>query len=399
MILILKFLSFIAHPFIHILYHIRVKNGKEEKARQDEKFGIPTIKKKDGDYVWFHGASVGEIRSLSLLIPSYKENFLDNILITTTTKTGQETAKKLFPYASIQYIPYDLHHFFERFLNYWSPSWCCLVDSEIWPCMIHLMHKKGIRLYLINGKLSNKSFNFWKRFSFLSVFPKFRCIWTTSKELQEKFLDLKAKHSIVFPNLKFFAPKLDITDDFFELEKWINKRPSWCMASTHPFEEEIAISLHKKLAENVKDLVTIIIPRHPNRAHGFKDVTFSSSLNNNSSILMHDKLGGLGTFYELSRITVMGKTFSNPGGGHNPIEPLLFQNLVIFGKDMSNFRDITQIWAEQTLSCQNENELFECLKFYIQNNDELEKRVKPVYSRLLEIRKKGIGDLIDEIGR
>lgn len=395
-----RIISFLLDPFLRILFLIRSFSGKEDLNRKAERFGVHTIQKKDGDYIWFHAASVGEIRSLSFLIPSYKDKFADNILITTTTKTGQKTAEELFPYASIQYIPYDLKHFVDRFLDYWNPLWCCLIDSEIWPCFIYSMYKRQIRIYLINGRISKKSYKLWKRFSFaLRVFQKIRCIWTTSDDLKKKFKDLQARHVEVFPNLKFFAPKLEVSDSFTKIKEWIGERPTWCIASTHYPEEEIAIRLHKRLKEYIPNIVTIIIPRHPNRAHGFIDVTFSSSLNNESGILMHDSIGGLGTFYSLSKIVVMGKTFSSPSGGHNPIEPLLFENLVIFGKNMSNFDDVTTLWGEDSVVCNTEDELFESIKFYIQNTGAISEKITPVIKKLEKIRADGLNDLINEVGR
>ena len=153
-------LLIIISPFF-IIYRIFKK--KEDKKRFIEKLSIPTVKRRKGKIIWFHGASVGEILSIVPIIKYYeKKKFVDQILITSSTVSSSYVLKKFkFKKTVHQFYPIDHFLFTKNFLNYWKPSLAIFIESEIWPYMFKNLQKKKIPLILLNARITNKTFNRW----------------------------------------------------------------------------------------------------------------------------------------------------------------------------------------------------------------------------------------------
>ena len=154
---------FFFSPFI-IFY--RIIKGKENSKRFHEKLGFFTKKRNKGKLIWFHGASVGEIQSIIPLIEKFEKNKeIKQILITSNTVSSSYIIQNLKLKKTIhQFFPIDCNFISKKFLNYWNPSKAFFIDSEIWPVTLNNLYKRNTPIFLLNGRITRKSFNRWKFF-------------------------------------------------------------------------------------------------------------------------------------------------------------------------------------------------------------------------------------------
>ena len=271
----------LAQPLARPFLRRRAERGKEDLSRMSERFGRSTIQRPDGDLVWFHAASVGETNAVLPLIGALVERTpSQTILLTTGTVTSARIAKtRLSEGALHQFIPLDTPEFMSRFLDHWRPDLALLVESEIWPNLMLETSARNIPIVLINGIISHKSFRNWRRQGSLSrpIFGRFDLVLVQNEQLQKRFMRLGAPDVHVVGNLKFDAPALPVDElKKHQLLKWIGKRPHFLAASTHPGEERQVIEAHKKLRRKFPDLLTIIVPRHPERGEEVFDLVGDS---------------------------------------------------------------------------------------------------------------------------
>ena len=344
----------LAQPLARPILRRRAKRGKEDLSRMSERFGRSTIQRPDGDLVWFHAASVGETNAVLPLIGTLLAQIpAQTILLTTGTVTSARIAKMRLPQGALhQFIPLDTPEFMSRFLDHWRPDLALLVESEIWPNLMLETSTRDIPIALINGIISQKSFRNWRRQGSLSrpIFGRFDLVLVQNEQLQKRFMRLGAPDVHVVGNLKFDAPALPVDElKKHQLLKWIDKRPHFLAASTHPGEERQIIEAHKKLRRNFPDLLSIIVPRHPERgeeiadlvsASGFAGVTRSTSEvpTKQTDFYIADTLGELGMFFDISDLTFLGGSLVE-NGGHNPVEVVRFGAVVITGPNWINQAD------------------------------------------------------------
>ncbi|MCP4934656.1 MAG: DUF374 domain-containing protein [bacterium] len=341
-------------PLARPILRRRAKRGKEDLSRMSERFGRATIQRPAGDLIWFHAASVGETNAVLPLISLLLEKKLaQSILLTTGTVTSARiAAKRLTTGALHQFIPLDTPAFIKRFLDHWRPDLALLVESEIWPNLMLETSARKIPVALINGIISQKSFRHWRRWGSLSrpLFGRFDLVLVQNEQLQKRIIRLGAPDVRVVGNLKIDAPALPVDElKKHQLLKWIGARPHFLAASTHPGEERQIIEAHKKLRQQFPDLLTIIVPRHPERGDeifelvsdsGFECVKRSSGepLIKKTDLYIADTLGELGLFFDISNIIFLGGSLVEIGG-HNPIEAVRFGTAVLTGPNWRNQND------------------------------------------------------------
>ena len=255
-----------------IYFRLRILKNKEHSNRFKEKLAITKIKRGNGRIIWFHATSVGEIKSIIPLTEKFLNlNNINKILITTTTLSSAEIVKKKFNNKKIihQFLPLDINHIVKKFLNFWNPELAIFVDSEIWPNFIYEIKKKKIKLILINGRITDKTFNKWIRFKSFAykIFNAFDLCVVSNLKSKKYLKELGSKKIKYYGNLKFSNLKYDKKND-----NWFKDKNIWCAASTHKGEEIYCANVHLKLQEKIKDLITIIIPRHINRNKEIKNL-------------------------------------------------------------------------------------------------------------------------------
>lgn len=309
---------------------------------------------KDDDVIMFHGVSVGEAVALENLVKTARKEFPNKkIVMTTGTYTGQEIAKKKLGDSTdlITYFPADFPCVIKKFLDKVNPKTVFIAETEIWPNFAMECKKRGINLYIINGRISDSTFKSYNalKWIFKYFLSFYTGIFTQSEDDNNKFLALGAnpKTTEVMNNLKFDIKRPDgvIFDK-------CNSRVLLA-GSTHSGEDEIVLNVFKKLKERHSDLKLILAPRHLTRVDevkglvekfDFKYAQRSEGKNNltDCDILILDTLGELGKMYEHSDISFIGGSF-NKTGGHNPLESIVFNKPVISGPSTHNFKDIYSI--------------------------------------------------------
>ncbi|MES2677264.1 MAG: 3-deoxy-D-manno-octulosonic acid transferase [Pseudomonadota bacterium] len=367
-------LSILLSPFIDLYLSFRKFKKKEDLNRFSERLGFSSISRPDGFLVWMHSASVGESKSaLTLADVLLKKYPQINILITSGTITSAAEIAKNLPARTIhQYIPVDKFFAVRRFLKHWQPNLAMFIESELWPNLIVQTKKSGCPLVLVNGRISDQSFQSWQilhRLGF-NLLKNFTICFAQSKIDQQKFIDLGIKNVHFVGNLKAASATLKIDQEqLTKLQQQIGRRKFWLAASTHKNEEEIIIRTHQKLKEYFPNLLTIIAPRHPNRLEEIVKlipqnlkiaIRSQNQPADNCEIYLADTLGELGTFYSLSKISLIGGSMLGNIGGHNPFEALQLGSVILSGCYVKNFQEVYQNLANSK-SCvmiQNEDELF-----------------------------------------
>ncbi|MDQ0391590.1 3-deoxy-D-manno-octulosonic acid transferase [Labrys monachus] len=337
-------------PFAGLLLARRQRRGKEDAARKSERLGIAGRPRPEGRLCWLHGASVGEaVTILPVAERLAAQGF--RILLTTGTVTSAALMAQRLPEGAIhQFVPLDVPVFVRRFLAHWRPDLALFVESELWPAMISEISAAGIPLALVNGRMSPRSFQRWQKAP-RTIGALLRCFDLCAAQSADdgaRIAALGAPHVISTGNLKFDTPPPPADPVRLEaLQEAVEGRPLWLAASTHAGEEALAGAVHEKLKGRFPGLLTIIVPRHPDRgaaiaadlsARGLACLRRSEGRlpEDGTDIYIADTVGELGLFYRLARIVFVGKSLVGRGG-QNPVEPAKLGASVLHGPFVHNF--------------------------------------------------------------
>jgi 3-deoxy-D-manno-octulosonic-acid transferase len=350
-------------PFIKLYIHVRKARGMEDNLRFRERFGITEVKRPEGKVIWFNAVSIGEINSAWSVINRLNQETDCNILITTTTKTSSDIVENKIqilqkPERVVhQFFPVDTTSCVKRFLEHWKPSILVNVESEIWPNMLTLT-KKFCPILILNGKMSKKSFRFWYVMKKLKeqVFDGVELCLAQSKRDLKRFINLGLQQVQFLGNIKFFVDKQPVDVEYLNfLKNGIGNRKFWLVNCTHEGEEDIIVKTHKLLKENCPDIFTINIIRHPKRSEDVANLIAKAGLkasiasrndpiNRDVDFYVYDKIGDLGTFFELSEIVFIAGSLKQKIGGHTPAECIKYGCCVVSGPYIDNnkilFRDL-----------------------------------------------------------
>lgn len=345
---------------------------------------LPEFKHDNRQVIWLHCVSVGETNAARPLVDELVTQFPSHrLVISTTTKTGQELAREIFADKAdaVFYFPFDWKFSVGRALSAFRPSAVLLMETEIWPRFFREAHKSDASLVIVNGRLSEKSF---KRYSFIRGLIK-RVLGFVDLALMQgerdaaRIIDLGLgiEKVHVTGNLKFDQQtgktENPLTDQLRERFGIGGSRPLIIAASTHEPEEEWALSAFNKLKEISPRLM--IAPRHPERfdevaelIHKF-DLTIArrsaspSPNDKNADIILLDTIGELRSVYPLADIVFVGGSLI-PHGGQSVLEPAAAGKAIITGPYTHNFSDVVRefrahdaIVETQVVSDENANSL------------------------------------------
>ena len=346
-------LTSLAVPFAPLILAWRTRRGKEEPDRRSERYGRASAPRPKGFLAWFHASSVGEANAALPVIETIAAERPEvRMLLTTATVTSAQLARSRLPKNVLhQYVPLDNKSYVQRFLHHWRPDLAVLVESEIWPNLVLETKGEGIPLLLINGRMSSSSFKRWRRRPGLSrpLFSAFDLVLAQNDSLAERFAQLGVARTLDVGNLKADAPPppADLPGKR-RLAAAISGRIVWLAASTHPGEEELVAEAHKKMKQDQPTLLTIIVPRHPERGKQIAEALGANlrvALRSegqlpeaSTDIYVADTIGELGLFYALSPIAFVGGSLIERGG-QNPVEPIKLGAAVLTGPNWQNFRD------------------------------------------------------------
>ena len=381
-----------------IIIVFRIFKGKENKYRFIEKFCFHTQKKTNGNLIWFHGASVGEILSIIPLVKYYenKKN-INRILITSSTLSSSKVLKKFnFKKTVHQFYPIDHFLFTNKFLNYWKPSSAIFIDSEIWPCMYKNLNERNIPLILLNARITKKTFKRWIKIkSFAkSIFNKISIAYPQNLETKNFLKKLNTKNIKYIGNLKFAENDdenlLKINQN---LKKQLNKKKLWVASSTHHNEETFCVLAHLELKKRIKNLITIIIPRHVHRAKTIikeiekkklKVVSHSSKPRRLKDVNFYivDTFGETKKFHKLASTVFLGGSIVKRGG-QNPLEAARLGAKILHGPNVDNFRDVYKLLKSLKVSkkIKSSSDLATSIRF--KKNKNIGNKIKNIGKKIL----------------
>ena len=340
-------------PLAPALIKRRLRLGKEDPARIGERRGLSHDVRPHGPLVWIHGASVGEVLAGAALIERLRALNI-RILLTSGTVTSATIVAKRFPADIIhQYVPYDSPRYVARFLDHWRPSLALFIESDLWPNLILSSAARRLPMVLINGRMSQRSFPRWRRVvgTISALLDKFDICLAQSSTDAERFSALGCPNVVTTGNLKLDVPAPPA--DPVKLERLMaltRGRAIVVAASTHPGEEELLIEAHRALARFFPSLLTVIVPRHPDRGASIAQTIAAAGLKAGlrsreelpttaTDIYVADTMGELGLFYRLAPIVFMGGSLVERGG-QNPIEAVKLGAAVVHGPHVFNFTDV-----------------------------------------------------------
>ncbi len=340
-------------PFAGTILNWRLKRGKEDPARVQERRGIASIPRPPGALVWLHGASVGEVLSIQPVVEQIKKQGF-SVLVTSGTVTAAQTVAQRMPAGTLhQYVPLDTPQFLSSFLNHWQPGLVLVAESEFWPNLLTEVSDRNIPLVLVNGRLSERSFRRWRgaRKTVKNLLSTFDLCLAQDQEVADRLTELGAPRVISTGNLKFdvMPPPAD-AQAMQEMKRTIHGRPIFLAASTHRGEDEAVIDAHLDVMAKIPNLLTIIVPRHPERGGEIANLVQDAQLNpamrsrhhlpdQGTHIYVADTIGELGLFYRLSPIVFMGGSLIKHGG-QNPIEPAKLDNAILHGPHVYSFSNV-----------------------------------------------------------
>ena len=308
--------------------------------------------------IFFHAVSVGEVNAVEALIKKTRQNFPDaNIVLSTTTKTGQEIAHKKLEKTvnAITYFPFDFFFSINSFLNAVKPDKIVIAETEIWPDFVYLANRRNIPVYIVNGRLSPNSYKGYKKFSFFfkPVLAQYKGIYMQTQGDVERILDVGAKQDITkcMGNLKFDIKPTLSDSQITELAESLklNGARMIAAASTHKGEDEIVLEAFKELKSQFPEIKLLLAPRHPERYEKVSELIAQSGFSfgkrsqndtfENNDIIMLDTMGELMKMFSICHFAFIGGSFSTTGG-HNPLEANIWGKPVVSGDCVFNFKDI-----------------------------------------------------------
>lgn len=332
----------------------RAAKGKEDRVRRTERFGFASAPRPHGPLIWVHAASVGETGAVIPLIRELRRRDIHVLLTTGTTTSARLVTHRLGDDVIHQYVPLDLKPAVSRFLDYWQPDVAIIAESEIWPMTIVELGQRHIPQILVNARMSDRSFARWRRRPAIAetLFENLALVIAQSEADADRFRELGALPVMTSGNLKVDtdAPPHD-PQVLAHYARQIGERKTWAAISTFEGEEAAAGTVQSLLKERT-GLLTILVPRHPDRADGIeamlteKGLTVARRTRNDpitpeTDIFLGDTIGEMGLYLRLTEVAFVGRSMFAQGG-QNPLEPAMLGCAVLSGGHVQNFRDTYQ---------------------------------------------------------
>jgi len=352
--------------------------------------------------VWIHALSVGEVLSAIPLVKRLKENFRNKpIYFSVSTKTGFEIANQFLKKETdaIFFYPYDLLFSVRHITNQVAPELFVLVETDIWLNFLSEMKKRNIPVILVNARLSKRSYSGYKRFSYFTkhLFLNFSRICTQSEADARRFHLLGVPDDLitVTGNIKFDQVDAPVSEtEIQNMKNSMNIRQSQKIilaGSTHDGEEAIIFKAFSKIKERYKDILLIIAPRDPKRANSlcqiFKSAGFSVKMMSENfhsekftDVIIVDVMGILRKLYAIADIAFVGGSLV-PCGGHNPLEPAAYSKPILFGHDMSDFKQIAEMLLESggAIQVKDADDIYHIISELLEDEDYSEKTGKEAF--------------------
>lgn len=351
--LLYQLLLLLVLPFIPLRLLLRGMKERGYWQHVGERFGFypPPVR----HTVWIHAVSVGEARAAAPLVEKFlAQSPAPSVLMTCMTPAGRATLKQLFGNrVTVRYLPYDYRFTVRRFLRQVQPGTGVIMETELWPNLVQLSRRAGVRLFLVNARLSEKSTRGYRKLAALTraTLGAFDAVAAQTRADAERLAELGAHNISVTGNLKF---DVDPPQEQLELgrvfRQWIGNRPVWLAASTRDGEEKQILAAFRKFAP--EQVLLMLVPRHPQR---FDDVAAlakhlgfevqqrsgNEPVRASTRVWLGDSLGEMFAYYVAADSALIGGSLL-PYGGQNLIEACAVGCPVILGPHTENFRQAAE---------------------------------------------------------
>jgi len=370
---------------------------------------LPTNLKLDQP-IWIHAVSVGEAKVAQVLVKQLRQAHpKKRFVLSTVTPTGNKIVQSFQKKDDfVFYLPFDLSFIVKRVIQKIRPCICIIVETEIWPNLIIQLNKMNAPVVLVNARISDRSFMGYQIIKplispILNRIDLF-CVQGSRDSQRLSVLGVPSDRLKITGNMKYdvidYADfKAGYTD--YRIRLGLRQTEKLFVAgSTHPDEEEIILSVYKRLVNEFSELRLLIAPRHPQRSSEIEELIYKfgfrvsrvSKLNertnnqiNEKAIFLLDTIGELTSFYSIADIVFVGGSLIKKGG-HNILEPAFFSKPIIFGPHMFNFRDISDLYLNKNaaLIVNGQEELLKEIRFLLNNPSELKTMSKRARQLVIE---------------
>jgi 3-deoxy-D-manno-octulosonic-acid transferase len=359
--IVYSLLWYLALPYVLLRLWWRSRRQPQYARHIGERFGRYAGNPETAPLIWLHAVSVGETHATVPLVRALREKYPDHrILFTHMTPTGREAGKALFGTQVIRhYLPYDYPGAVRRFLDQFNPRVGLLMETEIWPNLVHACRRRGVSLYLVNARLSEKSFSNYQRISALTAatLRELTAIAAQTEADARRFTMLGAPQVSVAGNLKFeVTPPAELIAEGARLRARIGARPTLLAASTRDGEEALLIESRLHALVQASNPLLIIVPRHPQRfkevatlleKHGVRYQRRSENMETrapiraDTQVLLGDSMGEMFAYYAACDVAFIGGSLL-PFGGQNLIEACAVGKPVLVGPHTYNFAEAAE---------------------------------------------------------
>ncbi len=327
----------------------RVRQGKEDPLRVDEKRGLSRALRPDGRLIWLHATGLGEVLALRGLIAVLSDRTDAAFLVTSSSRASADVfCANLPPRTQHQYLPLDTALYLRRFLDRWKPDLSVWTEQDLWPGAMVEIARRNIPAALVNARITPASLR--RRMRVLPVYrdllTRFDYLSAQSAGSAENLRALGGKDVRIAPSIKFASvPLAADAGRLAAARAALTGRRIWVAASTHAADEAVALDVQARLFAGDRSWLLILVPRAPLRsdvvpaveARGLSFVTFSTgALPAGEAVLLADTFGDLGLWYRLATIALIGGSFDDTEG-HNPWEAVVLGVPVLHGPRVGNF--------------------------------------------------------------
>lgn len=352
----------LASPWI--VYKVGHPRGRRHLMGLRERLGDCTPREGKRPCIWIHGVSVGEIRAATTLVEALQRDLPDHeIVLSTTTGTGQAVAKRTYPNHKVFYFPFDFSWSVGKVFSAIRPDLVILVELEIWPNFLQESQRRRIPVVLVNGRITDRSYNGYRlvRGWLFDPIGKIGTFCVQTERYAERFrrLGIPANHIHVTGSVKYDQLQTQQANAAeTRRDLGVGQEEQVLMGgSTHPGEERALLVAYRELLKERPHLRLILVPRHTERTDEVASAVkeFAPGVVRRTerlaakatdslapgSVLLVDTVGELGRLYCAADVVFVGGSLI-PHGGQNVMEPIMYGKPTVFGPHMSNFRDPVQ---------------------------------------------------------
>lgn len=347
-----------------LAYDYFVKKKYRHSLCQRLGFHFPSIAKGKRKLVWIHAVSVGETKAISALVKTvHAELNHPIIIISNITETGHAEAKRSIPQADYHvYLPFDLRCIIGPIIKRISPDLIILSETDFWYNFLKCSRAAGASIALVNGKISERSYDRFKKFPFFvkKIFSFFDLFCIQSKHYSDRFkaLGIDENKMFITGNLKFdeeYPPLTSEQTHYLKHQFQISENDHVVVVgSSHDPEEKLILEQFKIVWKELPNVKLILVPRHPERFDGVASILEKENLSyirftqmenpvKDAKVILIDTMGLLRKCYQLSDLAVVAGSYTSRIGGHNILEPSWFGIPVIYGPYMHSQPELLEI--------------------------------------------------------